>query len=190
MPWIETGDELHPWEWQRDEPPTGPPTETLPAVPVLIPAPEPEGPHVDDPVLTQPAPLPHLLDDPPSSSYDTPHDVGAAPEEAPMALGFSGPVETKVSASTAAAAAAGVLVWALQRYVFAGDVPAEVSAAVQVLVPAAFAFVAGLLARHTPRPDLQADTGAAGAHALDGDPRPGQDTELPARRLFDPDHDR
>jgi hypothetical protein len=62
------------------------------------------------------------------------------------------PVETKVKASTAAAAASGLALWALGRYVFKGDVPDVVASWVYVIVPAALAFGAGYLARHTPRP--------------------------------------
>jgi hypothetical protein len=62
------------------------------------------------------------------------------------------PVENKVKASTAAAAASGLALWALGRYVFKGDVPDVVVSWVYVIVPAALAFGAGYLARHTPRP--------------------------------------
>ena len=71
-----------------------------------------------------------------------------------MALGSTGPVETKVSAATAAAALSSLAVWALQSYVFAGEVPAPVAAAIQILIPAALTFAAGWCVRHTPRPDL------------------------------------
>ena len=79
-----------------------------------------------------------------------------------MALGSTGPVEAKVSAATAAAALSSLLVWALQTYAFRGEVPAPVSAAVQVIVPAAFAFLAGWFTRHTYR----ADADAVGRHRL------------------------
>jgi hypothetical protein len=62
------------------------------------------------------------------------------------------PVETKVKASTAAAAASGLALWALGRYVFKGDVPDVVASWVYVIIPAALAFGAGYLARHTSRP--------------------------------------
>jgi hypothetical protein len=116
-----------------------------------------------------------------------------------MALGFTGPVESKVKVAAVASAVASVAVWALQRYVFKGDVPVEVSTAVQLVVPALFAFIGGLLARHTPRPDLRpaepsdeewqaaADALAddePGAHALDGRGRDGN-PEQPVD-LFDP----
>jgi hypothetical protein len=61
-------------------------------------------------------------------------------------------VETKVKASTAAAAASGLALWALGRYVFKGDVPDVVVSWVYVIIPAALAFGAGYVARHTPRP--------------------------------------
>jgi len=63
------------------------------------------------------------------------------------------PVETKVKAGTAAAAAAGLAMWALGRYVFKGVVPDVVASWVYAIVPAAVTFAAGYLARHTPRPD-------------------------------------
>ena len=49
-------------------------------------------------------------------------------------------VETKVKAGTAAAAAAGLVLWVLGRYVFKGA------------VPAALTFAAGYYAKHTSRP--------------------------------------
>lgn len=66
------------------------------------------------------------------------------------------PVEAKVKAATGAAAVAGLLVWLLEEYVFGAAAPEAVEAAVDVLVPAAAALVAGWLARHTPRIDLAA----------------------------------
>lgn len=102
-----------------------------------------------------------------------------------MALGITGPVETKVTAAGTAAALSGLAVWALQRFVFHGDVPAEVSDAVQILVPALCAFLGGFLARHTPRSDVEPPVDERGAHALDGRPRDGHDHELPVN-LFEP----
>ena len=67
---------------------------------------------------------------------------------------MTGPVETKVQAATVASAVSGLGLWALQTYVFHGEVPLPVLAAVQVVVPAVVTFVAGWLAPHTPRPDL------------------------------------
>lgn len=189
MPWFETGDPLDPWRWERD---TEPQTEALPVAPALprrVPGATPLPPA--DLPLTAPTPLVAEINPDPSPErpkrYET-GDVSPPTEETPV-----GPIETKVSAATVATALSGVGVWALQRYVFQGDVPVEVSTAVQILVPALFAFLGGWVARHTPRPDLQVDpvdVAAAGAHALDGEPRPGQAEELPARRLFDPDRDR
>jgi hypothetical protein len=63
-------------------------------------------------------------------------------------------VETKVKASTAAAAVAGLALWALGRYVFRGAVPDVVASWVYVIVPAAITFGAGYLAKHTARPPL------------------------------------
>ena len=61
-------------------------------------------------------------------------------------------VETKVTASSLAAALSGVALWALQTYVFkGGNVPAGAVTLVDVGVPAACAWVAGYFAPHTPR---------------------------------------
>jgi hypothetical protein len=68
------------------------------------------------------------------------------------------PVETKVQASTAAAAVSGLALWTLGHYVFKGTVPDVVASWVYVLVPAVVTFGAGYLAKHTPRP-AAADTG-------------------------------
>lgn len=63
------------------------------------------------------------------------------------------PVEAKVKSATVGAAVAGVVVWALESFVFGGQVPGAVQAAIDVLVPGAAALAAGWLARHTPRAD-------------------------------------
>ena len=60
-------------------------------------------------------------------------------------------VETKVKASTAAAAVSGLALWALGRYVFKGSVPDVVVSWVYVLVPGLLAWGAGYWAPHTPR---------------------------------------
>jgi hypothetical protein len=65
---------------------------------------------------------------------------------------LAGPVETKVQASTAAAAVSGLALWTLGHYVFKTGVPDVVASWVYVLVPAAVTFAAGYLAKHTPRP--------------------------------------
>jgi hypothetical protein len=62
------------------------------------------------------------------------------------------PVETKVKASTAAAALSGLVLFTLGRYVFKGDVPDVVTSWVYAIVPGLLAFGAGYLARHTVRP--------------------------------------
>jgi hypothetical protein len=63
------------------------------------------------------------------------------------------PVETKVTASSYAAAASGLALWALGHWVFTGGgVPDVVASWVYVAVPALITFTAGYLARHTPRP--------------------------------------
>lgn len=62
------------------------------------------------------------------------------------------PVENKVKASTAAAAASGLALWALGHYVFKGGVPDVVASWVYVIIPSLLTFGAGYLARHTARP--------------------------------------
>lgn len=61
-------------------------------------------------------------------------------------------VETKVKASTAAAAVSGLVLWALGTYAFKGNVPDVVTSWVYALVPAGITFAAGYLAKHTSRP--------------------------------------
>lgn len=63
-------------------------------------------------------------------------------------------VETKVQAGTLSAAAAGVVLWVLQTYVFKGAMPQGVESLVYLAVPAVLAGAAGYLAPHTHRPDL------------------------------------
>jgi hypothetical protein len=63
-----------------------------------------------------------------------------------------GRVETKVTASTGAAAVSGLVLWALGTYVFRGGVPDVIVSWTYVLVPSALTFAAGYHARHTPRP--------------------------------------
>lgn len=77
------------------------------------------------------------------------------------------PVEAKVKHATAGAILAAFVVWALQRYVFRGDVPEPVVAVVALAVPAVLTFAAGYLAPHTPRP-----LSALVARARDASPRP------------------
>ena len=74
-------------------------------------------------------------------------------------IGSTGPVESKVSAATVAAAVSSLVVWILQSYVFRGEVPFPVAAAVQVGVPALATLAASWLAPHTHRSDLDAGTG-------------------------------
>ena len=59
------------------------------------------------------------------------------------------PVETKVKASTAAAALSGMALWALGRYVFKGAVPDVIASWTYVIIPALITFGAGYLAKHT-----------------------------------------
>src|SRR5882724_2436750 len=65
---------------------------------------------------------------------------------------MASPVETKVQASTAAAAVSGLALWALGHYVFKGSVPDVVASWIYVLVPGVITFGAGYLAKHTARP--------------------------------------
>ena len=83
---------------------------------------------------------------------------------------MGGPVETKVQASTAAAAVSGLALWALGHYVFKAGVPDVVASWIYVLVPAVITFGAGYLAKHTPRPDVPAGNMPADIPAAPGPP--------------------
>ena len=63
-------------------------------------------------------------------------------------------VEAKVTASTAAAAASGLILWAAGRYVFKGSVPDVVVSWVYVIIPSVITFLAGYAAKHTSRPGV------------------------------------
>jgi hypothetical protein len=79
----------------------------------------------------------------------------------------SGPIETKVKASTTAGAFAALVLWALDTYVFKdGAVPEVVSAAVDVLVVSIVTFAAGYLAKHTPRPDAPSTPPVGGSRTI------------------------
>ena len=65
---------------------------------------------------------------------------------------MAAPVETKVTASTAAAAVSGLILWSLGHWVFKSGVPDVVASWIYVLVPGVLAFAAGYLAKHTDRP--------------------------------------
>ena len=75
-------------------------------------------------------------------------------------------VETKVKASTAAAALSGLAMWALGRYVFRGVVPDVVASWVEAIVPALITFGAGYAARHTNRPVAAAEPAPPAPPAL------------------------
>jgi hypothetical protein len=72
-------------------------------------------------------------------------------------------IETKVKASSAAAAVAGLALWALGRYVFKGTVPDVVASWIYAIVPALITFAAGYAAKHTPRPVTPVTPAAPGA---------------------------
>jgi hypothetical protein len=62
------------------------------------------------------------------------------------------PVETKVKASTAAAAVSGIALWLIGRYVFRGAaVPDVLQSWIYTLAPAVVTFGAGYIAKHTSR---------------------------------------
>ena len=93
---------------------------------------------------------------------------------------MAGPVETKVQASTAAAAVSGLALWTLGHYVFRTGVPDVVASWVYVLVPAAVTFGAGYLAKHTPRPALPpVGGGEYAATPLNVTVKPPEKTLLP-----------
>jgi hypothetical protein len=77
------------------------------------------------------------------------------------------PVETKVQASTAAAAVSGLALWTLGHYVFKAGVPDVVASWIYVLVPAAVTFAAGYLAKHTDRPVATVTVPVAAAAAVE-----------------------
>ena len=64
-------------------------------------------------------------------------------------------IETKVQAGTAAAFVSGIIIWALQTWVFKGSaVPPGAISLVYAVVPALLTLAAGYKAPHTHRPDL------------------------------------
>ncbi|WP_052373133.1 hypothetical protein [Amycolatopsis taiwanensis] len=60
-------------------------------------------------------------------------------------------VEAKVKAASTAAAVTGLVLSLLGAYVFRGAVPEWVQALIDTVVTGGLAFVAGWLAKHTPR---------------------------------------
>lgn len=93
---------------------------------------------------------------------------------------MAGPIETKVQASTAAAAVSGLALWALGHYVFKAGVPDVVASWIYVLVPGVITFAAGYLAKHTDRlvatVTAPASLGPAIDAALKPDPAPPEKT--------------
>lgn len=78
----------------------------------------------------------------------------------------TGPVESKVKAASGAAVVGGLIVWALEQYVFGGDVPDPVEAVIYLAVPAITAFLGGFMARHTFRNDPDAVNAQAGPPSI------------------------
>lgn len=70
----------------------------------------------------------------------------------------TGPIEAKVKNAAVGAALAGVVVWALETYVFRGNVPVPIQALIDIAVPAVAAFAFGYAAKHTFRNDPDALT--------------------------------
>ncbi len=68
---------------------------------------------------------------------------------------MSGPVESKVQASSYTAAACGLGLWALGHYVLKGTVPDVVTSWTYALVPGVLTLGAGYFTHHTHRPDLE-----------------------------------
>jgi hypothetical protein len=68
-----------------------------------------------------------------------------------MTVAAAAPIESKVTASTAAAAVSGLALWTLGHYVFKAGVPDVVASWTYVIIPGLLTFGAGYLARHTPR---------------------------------------
>lgn len=85
------------------------------------------------------------------------------------------PVETKVKASAAGSALATVVCWLLNRYVFPDGMPAEISAAITVIIVSGVTLGAGWLAKHTPRSSAEASPGAAPAVPPDETPEVAPD---------------
>lgn len=90
-----------------------------------------------------------------------------------MALGSSGPVETKVYSSAAGAALSTLLIWVLNNYLLPEVMPPTIEAAVTVLVVSATTFFSGFLTAHTWRSDADAFTSPPGRHATPDEVPPG-----------------
>jgi hypothetical protein len=65
---------------------------------------------------------------------------------------MAAPAEKKVKAGSAAAIAAGLIDWALARWVFPHGVDVTGQALILAAVPGVLSYAAGYLAPHTPRP--------------------------------------
>ena len=65
---------------------------------------------------------------------------------------MAAPAEAKVKAGSAGALAAGLIDWALAKWLFPHGVDATGQALILAAVPGVLAYAAGWLAPHTPRP--------------------------------------
>ena len=62
------------------------------------------------------------------------------------------PIEAKVQAGTLSAVVGGIAVWALQTYVFRGNISPGLMSLIYAAVPGLLALAGGYLAPHSPRP--------------------------------------
>jgi hypothetical protein len=83
-------------------------------------------------------------------------------------------IETKVTASTSAAAVSGMVLWVLGKYVFKGGVPDVFASWIYIVVPGLLAWAAGYFAPHTHRPDLAPPAGIPPARPALEEAPPGQ----------------
>lgn len=93
------------------------------------------------------------------------------------------PIERKVKAASAASALSGMILWVLAKYVFKSSVPDVFVNWTYIAVPAALAFAAGYVTKHTHRADLPAPPGpfltittGTPPSAVTGSPEPVDET--------------
>ena len=70
-------------------------------------------------------------------------------------------VNTETYAGTVAGAVAGLVQWIIATYAFGGNMPAPVTTAVYILIPAAVAGVTGFLTRRSAKQPVPASPPAA-----------------------------